>query len=85
MSIVMYGVGLLIMTKMYGGSFRYIVMMFFGIIISFIASLISYITIKEPFSWGEVLAGTIVITFVFAIVLILTAILIPSISIKILP
>ena len=85
MSIIMYGVGLLIMTKMYSGFFRYIVMILFGIIISFIALLISYMTTKEPFSWGEVLAGALVITFVFAIALIITAILIPPIYIRILP
>ena len=85
MSIIMYGVYLLIMTQMYGGFFRYIVMIFFGIIISFITSLISLKITKEPFSWGEVLAGVIVISFIAAIAFILTAILIPSIYIKILP
>jgi len=76
-SIIMYGLAFLIMTKIPGGWFRYILMFF----LSFIISLISMKIIREPFSWGGAIAGTLLILFFASIAIVLTAIFIPSINI----
>jgi hypothetical protein len=68
--IIMYGLAFVIFTKIEAGFFKYIILMF----VSFIIGLIMMKIMREPFSWGEALAGTILVSFGASMAILITCV-----------